>query len=85
MNSTPPNQPDDGDELLCHCLQVTRCTARAAIAAGVRTLEDLQRQTGACTGCHTCYVACQALLSEGPREGPREGGQGGGAATTARS
>lgn len=62
MKAKPPNQSDDGDELLCHCLQVTRRTARAAIAAGAHTLEDLQRQTGACTGCHTCYVECQALL-----------------------
>jgi len=57
-----PARPDDND-LLCHCLHVDRRTARLAIRAGARTVEDLQRQTGACTGCHTCYVDCQALLT----------------------
>lgn len=67
MTSEVPPRPDarpDDKDLLCHCLNVDRRTARLAIAAGARTVEDLQRVTGACTGCHTCYVDCQQLLKE---------------------
>jgi NAD(P)H-nitrite reductase large subunit len=61
--AAPPPREDDR-YLVCHCLAVDRRTVRAAIRAGAKTVEDLQRSTGACTGCHTCYPDCLAMLKE---------------------
>ncbi len=48
----------------CYCTGVTREQALTAIQAGARTVEDLQRRTGACTGCGTCRWELEGLLAE---------------------
>lgn len=54
---------DDGI-LICHCVGVRLGEIRAAIRAGARSVEDLQRQTGACTGCQSCYGDCREIIKE---------------------
>ncbi len=58
------DQPDYVFER-CYCTHVTRAQVLAAIAArGCRSVEDLQRTTGACTGCRTCRPELEQLLAE---------------------
>jgi NAD(P)H-nitrite reductase large subunit len=46
----------------CHCTGVSRATVIAAIAAGCRTVEEIRRRTGACSGCGSCRPELTALL-----------------------
>jgi NAD(P)H-nitrite reductase large subunit len=56
-------QPCDEFER-CYCTRVTRAQVLAAIAEqGCRSVEDLQRATGACTGCRTCRPELDQLLA----------------------
>src|SRR3989442_810911 len=58
----------DGAAILCHCRQVHYRDVEAAIEDGARSLNDLQRQTTACTRCFGCRFELEALLRE--RLGP---------------
>jgi len=49
---------------VCHCTGVRRAAVLAAIAGGCRTVDELRRATGACTGCSTCYPELRQLLRE---------------------
>jgi NAD(P)H-nitrite reductase large subunit len=65
--------PAPGSESLrferCYCTQVTRATVLEAVRTrGCRTVEELQRATGACTGCRTCRPELEGLLSECRRD-----------------
>jgi NAD(P)H-nitrite reductase large subunit len=57
----------------CTCTGVTRATVVQALAErGCRTVEDIQRETGACTGCRTCRPELELLLKEqGVEPSPR--------------
>jgi len=41
------------DEIICFCQQVTKSEIEKAITDGAKTLKDIQKMTGACTG-STC-------------------------------
>ncbi len=60
----------------CYCTAVTRATVLAAVQAqGCRTVEEIQRATGACTGCRTCRPELERLLADCRRgDGPLPGG-----------
>lgn len=64
--------PADGIKI-CHCVGVRRGALVRAIAAGCRTVDDLRRATGACTGCSSCWPDLTRLLAEQarPPAGPR--------------
>ncbi len=48
---------------VCHCIGVRHDALLRAIAGGCRTVEDLQRVTGACTGCRSCRPDLERMLS----------------------
>jgi NAD(P)H-nitrite reductase large subunit len=57
----PDPPPIDFDR--CTCTGVTRAEVLAALdQRGCRTVEDVQRATGACTGCRTCRPELELLL-----------------------
>jgi NAD(P)H-nitrite reductase large subunit len=57
----PPAHPSF---TLCHCTGVRRPAVLAAIAAGCRTVDEVRRATGACSGCSTCYPDLRQLLRD---------------------
>ena len=58
-------QPAEGPSFqLCHCTGVRRPAVLAAIAAGCRSVDEVRRATGACSGCSTCYPELRQLLRE---------------------
>jgi len=38
------------DEIICYCKQVTKSQIEKAIQDGAKTMKDIQKITGACTG-----------------------------------
>ena len=54
----------DPNETVCFCNDVTRCMIKDAIAAGAKTLEDVQEATGAGTACGGCLDDIQAIIDE---------------------
>jgi len=69
-NRNPTPVLTDADQVVCHCMDVTRDRLRAAIDGGARSISDLQDTTSACTGCGTCR---EDLLNMLP---PRRHGHG---------
>jgi NAD(P)H-nitrite reductase large subunit len=59
----PTDRPGDSP-LVCHCMIVDEATIRRAIASGARTLEAVQDETYASTGCGTCRYDIERLLAE---------------------
>ena len=51
------------DTLLCHCMRVELRQIRAAIRAGAKTVEDLNRMTTACGGCGSCRWDLEEVLA----------------------
>ncbi len=52
----------------CYCTGVTRATVLAAVRTqGCRTVDEVQRATGACTGCRTCRPELERLLADEAR------------------
>ena len=49
--------------ILCHCAVVSDADVDAAVAAGARTLRQVQRATACGTGCGGCLFALKAHLS----------------------
>ena len=43
------------EELICYCNNVTKAQIETAISKGAKTLKDIQKSTGACTG-NQCKV-----------------------------
>lgn len=60
----PRTSSDAADPKICYCMKVHRGTLLAAIAAGARTLAELQARTRAGTGCGTCRIDLLQLLAE---------------------
>ena len=50
------------NEILCHCLQVSRGDLRELIRDGVNTTAGLAMKTGAGTVCGSCHIQLEALL-----------------------
>ena len=50
---------------ICYCFRVSEARIREAVRRlGLRTLAEVQRATGACTGCRTCRPDVEAILAE---------------------
>lgn len=57
------NEHDADDELVCHCIRVTRRRVLEAIREhGARSVADLNRLTGACGGCQSCRWDLEDLI-----------------------
>lgn len=41
---------EDPDKMICYCNQVSRNEIEKTIKTGAKTLSDIQKSTGACTG-----------------------------------
>ena len=53
------------NKIICNCMEVTHGQIVAAIKEkGCKTLEDIQRETEACTVCGGCEDDIQDILSE---------------------
>lgn len=52
------------DKVVCQCLNITNGMIKDAVAAGAKTLEDVQEQTGACTVCGACLDDVQRLVDQ---------------------
>jgi NAD(P)H-nitrite reductase large subunit len=65
-SSRPDAAPEDGNPIVCHCMQVDSATIEAAIEAGARTVAALQDATRACLGCGTCRFELIARLADAP-------------------
>jgi NAD(P)H-nitrite reductase large subunit len=52
----------DNDQLICFCHTVTRGQIRAAIRAGATTIEKIQSDTCASTGCGGCECDVRDIL-----------------------
>ena len=50
------------DKVVCHCMNITNGMIKDAVAAGAKTLEDVQDQTGASTVCGACLEDVQRLV-----------------------
>lgn len=50
------------NRIVCHCKQVSYVDIRKAMVGGARTLEDIQKQTGAGIGCGNCTKDIQRIL-----------------------
>lgn len=48
------------DEIICYCREVLRSSIEKAIAEGAKTLGDIRRMTGACSG-----VNCATMNPKG--------------------
>ncbi|MCA8939394.1 MAG: NifU family protein [Planctomycetes bacterium] len=69
--NTKEEAPDS--PIVCSCLMVTRFELESAIRSkGLRSLQDVQRETFASTGCRSCAPDCIAILEEinGPDAAP---------------
>jgi nitrite reductase (NADH) large subunit len=55
-----------GEPDVCVCNRVTESALRAAIARGCGTVQDLQRETRAGTGCGSCLTSLTKLVAEVP-------------------
>lgn len=53
------------EEIICHCMGVSKETIVKAIKEkGCKTVEDIQEETEAGTGCGGCIDDIQAILDE---------------------
>jgi len=55
---------DDDEDIICHCLQITRKTLRAALEHGTGTAETLSKTTGAGTVCGSCMVHVREMAGD---------------------
>lgn len=57
-------KPAGGTHLICFCHGVSDAEIRAAIRAGATTIEAIQSETRASTGCGGCHPEVEAILKE---------------------
>lgn len=60
----PESKLDDESPLVCFCHTVTAARIRAAIRDGARTLEQIQANTCASTGCGGCEPEVREILEQ---------------------
>lgn len=51
------------DRIVCRCKNVSYVDIRKAMIQGARTVEDIQKMTGAGTGCGGCISEIEKILS----------------------
>ena len=51
------------DKIACECMSVTVGMIKEAVANGARTLEEVQEQTGASSGCGACSEYIESLVN----------------------
>lgn len=51
------------NRIICHCKQVSYLDIRKAMVKGARTIDDIQKATGAGTGCGNCIGEIEKILS----------------------
>lgn len=61
MNDINPDQKQD---VICHCSGTTKGQIRELVNNGVDNLDEISRMTGACSGCGACDVSVLELLAE---------------------
>ena len=61
MNDINPDQKQD---VICHCSGTTKGQIRDLVSNGVNNLDEISRMTGACSGCGACDVLVLELLAE---------------------
>ncbi|MDR3235722.1 MAG: (2Fe-2S)-binding protein [Prevotellaceae bacterium] len=55
----------DREEIICHCMSVSRGVIEDAIKAdGLKTVDEVGNATGAGTGCGGCQDTIQEILDE---------------------
>lgn len=55
----------DRNEIICNCMQVTRGEIIDAIKnKGLKTVQEIQDETGAGTGCGACVEEIEEILKE---------------------
>lgn len=50
------------DKIACECMNVTVGMIKEAVANGARTLEEVQEETGAGSGCGACSDYVETLV-----------------------
>ena len=53
---------DIQESIICHCSRTTKEKIMALIEGGFSTLDDISRNTGACSGCGGCEDSILDLL-----------------------
>jgi NAD(P)H-nitrite reductase large subunit len=61
MNNTYPYKQKD---VICHCSGTTKGQIKALVNDGIDNLDEISRNTGACSGCGACNVSILELLTE---------------------
>jgi bacterioferritin-associated ferredoxin len=61
MNDTRPEKKKD---VICHCSGTTKSQIIELIDSGIDNLDDISRNTGACSGCGACDASILELLAE---------------------
>ena len=58
------NLSPDFEQTICFCHNVSRGKIKQEIAAGAKTIEEIQEKTLASTGCGGCRLDVEQILSE---------------------
>ena len=61
---TNPNDPINDDRTVCFCNAVLCSDLVKAIRGGAKTLDDIQNETRASTGCGGCEVEVLEILED---------------------
>jgi len=64
MSRDPSGPPESDSRLVCFCHHVRETAIREAFQAGAMTLEAIQDETQASTGCGGCEFDVRELLEE---------------------
>ena len=57
-------QPDNSNEVICHCSGTTRKRIEELLASDSDNLDIISRKTGACSGCGACEDSILHLIAE---------------------
>lgn len=60
------DEGNEGDKVICTCMSVTRSCLQNLIDKGVKDLNTLSEETGACTVCGSCECKILEMLGENP-------------------
>jgi NAD(P)H-nitrite reductase large subunit len=54
--------PDNKKDVICHCSGTTKGQIQTLIHDGIDNLDDISRNTGACSGCGACDISILEFL-----------------------
>lgn len=57
------------DDMVCHCLRVTKSEIKQCVHDGLTTLEDIKERTKAGTGCGGCLASIEDAIAEALADG----------------